>query len=88
MIEGTTKSGFNFKLEDYILDDYDLLEMLCSVDHGNYSDVAKLVAMLLGEDQKEDLKSFLRNRDGRVKTSAIMSEISDIFEACNAGKNS
>ena len=88
MIKGITKTGFEFKLEDEILDDYELLEALCSVDHGNYSDVAKLVEMLLGKEQKEALKTFLRKRDGRGRTSAIMNEISDIFEACSAGKNS
>ena len=88
MIKGKTKSGFDFELEDEVLDDYELLEALCSVDHGNYSDVAKLIEMLLGEEQKEALKAHLKNRDGRVKTSAIMNEISEIFEACSSGKNS
>lgn len=88
MIKGTTKSGFEFELEDEVLDDYELLEAICSVDHGNYSDVAKLVEMLLGEEQKEKLKAYLKSKDGKVRTTAIMNEISDMFEACSAGKNS
>lgn len=88
MIKGVTTSGFNFTLDEDALDDYELLEAICSVDHGNYSDVTKMVHLLLGSEQESELKAFIKNRDGKIRTSSMMIEIKEIFNACNAGKNS
>lgn len=87
MVRGTTESGFNFELEDEVLDDYELLETLCELDNGNNSVITKMVDTLLGQEQKERLKEHIRNTKGRVSAKRMMEEIVDIFKSCNAGKN-
>lgn len=35
MVKGITESGFEFELDEEILDDYELLESLCDIDNGD-----------------------------------------------------
>ena len=37
MVKGITESGFEFELDEEILDDYELLESLCDIDNGDAS---------------------------------------------------
>lgn len=87
MIKGKTSSGFEYKVEDDSLDDYELLEVLQKIDEGNGGLVPKMITLLLGEEQKERLKEHVR-KDGKVSASAMMDEISEILEKNTAGKNS
>ena len=88
MLTGNTKSGFQFKIEDQALDDYEILEMLTEIDDGNGVLVPKMIERLLGKEQKEALKEHLRNKEGKVSTQNIMIEVMDIFKSSNEGKNS
>lgn len=87
MIEGKTSSGFAFELDDDVLDDYELLEDLQKVDEGDNSRIIKVVDTLLGEEQKERLKDHVRSEKGRVSAKRLLEEVSEIFQASNAGKN-
>lgn len=88
MLTGNTKSGFQFKIEDQALDDYEILEMLTEIDDGNGALVPKMIERLLGKEQKEALKEHLRNKEGKVSTRNMMIEVMDIFKSSNEGKNS
>lgn len=88
MLKGKTQSGFEFKIEDQTLDDYELLEMLTEIDDGNGVLVPKMVERLLGKEQKTALKDHLRNKEGRVSTQGMMTEVMEIFKASNTGKKS
>ncbi|MDD6742206.1 MAG: hypothetical protein PUE22_01675 [Roseburia porci] len=88
MLTGNTKSGFQFKIEDQALDDYEILEMLTEIDDGNGVLVPKMIERLLGKEQKEALKEHLRNKEGKVSTQNMMIEVMDIFKSSNEGKNS
>lgn len=87
MLQGTTTTGFAFELEEEVLDDYELLEALRSLDKGDGQCVIDVVDRLLGEKQKEKLKDHIRNEKGRVSVKRLMDEVAEIFHACNAGKN-
>lgn len=87
MIKGKTSSGFEFELEEDILDDYELLETLQKIDEGETGHVTGMVIQLLGEEQKEALKNHVRSVSGRVSAKRLMEEVSEIFQSCNAGKN-
>lgn len=84
---GLTGSGFQFELDDELLDDYELLELLSDIDNGDYQKTTRMVNMLLGDDQVKRLKDHLRNEKGRVSSKAMMEEVGKIFEVCNQ-KNS
>lgn len=87
MIKGITTTGFEFELEDEVLDDYELLETLSEVDQGNYGLVPKMVSLLLGEEQKEALKNHIRANSKRVSAKKLLDEVTEIFQASNSLKN-
>lgn len=82
MKHGKTSSGFEFELDDEVLDDYELLEMLTELDEGRYDRVTITVEKLLGKEQKEKLKEHIR-KDGKVSASEFMNEIAEIFQNAN-----
>lgn len=87
MIKGKTPSGFEFELEDDVLDDYDLLECLQKADEGDTGCMIKVVDVLLGKEQKGRLKDHVRSDNGRVSAKALFAEVGEIFQACKEGKN-
>lgn len=87
MLKGETSTGFEFSLGDDVMDDYELLEVLSSIDTGDYTLVPKMVEMLLGKEQKESLKDHLRNKNGKVSVKGMMEEVMEIFKESTQGKN-
>ena len=79
MLEGTTKSGFNFKVADESLNDFELIEVLSEVDV-NPLLLPRLVNMLLGDEQKKALMDHLRTEKGNVPLDAMSDEIMEIFQ--------
>ena len=83
MKSGITATGFEFEIEDEVLDDYELLEILTDIDAGDLTVVPKMVDMLLGNEQKKKLKEHVRATTGRVSTKAMMDEIALILSSNN-----
>lgn len=88
MLEGKTKSGFAYKVEDDALDDWELLEALTKLDDGDPLVVVKIPKLLLGEEQANALKEHLRNKNGRVKATQMTEEIGEIMNSNQEAKNS
>ena len=80
MIKGTTESGFDFEVKEELADDFEFLELL-----GDFSEnplmASKLADKMLGREQKEALKEHLRGADGRIKTSDMFRELTEIITA-------
>ena len=53
MIKGTTKSGFNYTIQEGALDDYELLEELREIDKGNTSQIVDVIEKIIASEQKE-----------------------------------
>lgn len=87
MLKGTTKSGFNFELDEEDLNDYELFELIAGVGENQFL-LPKLVTKLLGEEQKKRLLDHVRTPDGRVPMTVIDKEITDIFSLSKELKNS
>lgn len=87
MLKGTTKSGFNFELDEEELNDYELFELIAGVGENQFL-LPKLVTKLLGEEQKKRLLDHVRTPDGRVPMTVIDKEITDIFSLSKELKNS
>lgn len=87
MLQGKTESGFEFELDEDVLDDYELLELLQEVDNGEYGKITQVVDLLLGSKQKGRLKEHVRNENGRVTTSGLMKEVEWIFKNVGQLKN-
>ena len=81
MIEGKTGSGFQFTLEEEVLDDYELWEELIEIEEGNSTRIASLTVRLLGKDQKKRLMDHLRGENGRVPIRKVFGEVGEIIRA-------
>ena len=79
MIKGKTKSGFNYHIDENILQDYELLEAIAETEK-NPIFITKVVRMLLGDDT-DKLKEHVRDEKGRVSIEKMNVEITEIFEA-------
>lgn len=79
MITGTTKSGFNYHIDENILQDYELLEAIAETEK-NPIFITKVVRMLLGDDT-DKLKEHVRDENGHVSIEKMNVEITEIFQA-------
>lgn len=86
MIRGTLKSGFEFAVKEAVFDDFELVELYAAVNE-NPIYLGKLAEKLLGKDQKKKLMEHLRDEDGIIHTTAMMTALSEIEEAIPASKN-
>lgn len=78
MLKGKTKSGFEFKVTDARLNNYELLENVADVDE-NPLLLPKVVNLLLGKEQAGRLKDHVRDDDGMVDSGKLGVEIQEIF---------
>ena len=88
MLKGKTKSGFEFEIDEKMLDDMELMEAIVAADKNELM-VPALVEKLLGTEQKQKLYDHIRTKKGNVpikKTSEIVIEIMNI--AGGKSKNS
>lgn len=86
MIKGKTETGFEFKIEDEVLNDYELLELFAEVDE-NPLLVPKLVKIILGEEQKNKLIEHVRGENGKAAVDKIAMELQNILTSGAETKN-
>lgn len=86
MIEGKTKSGFEFNLDDEAMNDMELLEDLKRLDNGEVIVLPDILKRMLGK-QKDDLYEHVRTESGRVPIDALVGELKGIIEASKDAKN-
>ena len=88
MVSGKLDNGFEFEIDEEMLDDMRFIELL----NETYNDPIKVVDLAnfaLGSDQKERLYKHLENEHGRVKTQVFSDAMAEIFEkAGDSVKNS
>lgn len=84
MIKGNTKSGFEFEIDENVFDDWELVEKFRAIEKGEDSLVVDVVEQILGIEQKERLKNFIRDKNGKVSARKMETELEEIFEACQA----
>lgn len=87
MIKGKLKSGFEYEIEESVLDNMELLDVIVEVDD-NPAAVSKLVRMILPEEQRKQLYDHLRTEKGNVPIMAVSEAITEIISGAGAeGKN-
>ena len=77
-----TASGFEFEIEDGVLDNMELLDAIAELEE-NPLKLTKVVKLLLGEETKDRLYDHVRNEKGRVPAEALSTEVADIFKLLN-----
>lgn len=89
MIEGKTKTGFAFAVDENTMNDMELVDVLADKNTDEAFRVSQVIRKLLPDDQRKALYDHVRLESGRVPIDAVSEEISDIFTAMgDAGKNS
>ena len=58
MLKGTTKSGFNFDIEDKRLNNYELLEAISEVEESPLA-LPGVIKLLLGDNKAKALKNLV-----------------------------
>lgn len=86
-MEGITKSGFKYTIDENIAEDYEFVELLCDIADEHFERFPKLADMLLGKAQTTALKAHLKDLNGRVTTKAMVSEIFEIIGCSKELKN-
>lgn len=84
--KGRTKSGFEFEIDRGAID-MELLDELADMQD-NPALTGRVLARLLGKDQKRALYDHIRDENGRVPIGRAAAELVDIFGAFENGKNS
>ena len=79
--------GFEVEILDSTVDDWEFLEVLASIDEGEAGQIVKAAKMLLGVDGVKSLKEHLRDKDGRVKSTAMIDALGEIMSSANESKN-
>lgn len=88
MINGKTKTGFHFSVDENSMNDMELVDILADDSVDESFRISKLLKKLLPGDQRRALYDHVRV-DDRVPVDSIITEVGDIFDAMgNPGKNS
>lgn len=88
MMKGKTSSGFQFEVDDKVLDDWELIEDLSESSKNGYAEI-RAAKRLLSEKQYAALKEHVRDKEtGRVSGRGMDKEIGEIVMAvANNKKN-
>ena len=83
MIEGKTKSGFEYTVDEGVLRDYRMLDALGDIQYGSADERVfanvRLCNLLLGAEGKKKLFEHLKEPDGAVPTEKVFTEVKEIF---------
>lgn len=93
MMNGKTRSGFEFTIDERSLDDYALLEAIGKFDAaGNKiqqaSALTEIIDYLLGENKEAFMEHIKKNNDGFRPIEAVRDEILDMMTITQELKNS
>ena len=92
MLEGKTKSGFKYAIDERVMDDWRLLKYVALSESKDPSEqvqgASNLVGLLLG-DKEEDLMKFIaKKNDGFIPAMAVTDIITEILTSVKDLKNS
>lgn len=87
MIEGTTRSGFVFCVDDAVADNMELVDAIADTSEDDPLAFSRVCRLLLGNEQRKRLYDHLRAADGRVPLAAVSEALADVMAAFPSGKN-
>lgn len=79
MIKGKIESGFEYQLDETKLNNYELVEALGELEESPIT-LPKVVRLLLGAEQTNDLKNHLRLENGTVPVDKMEAAVTEIFQ--------
>ena len=80
--------GFEIEISESVADDWEFLEVLSGLDEGETGLIVKAAKMLLGNEGVKALKEHLRNENGKVSATSMVTALQELMESVNELKNS
>lgn len=91
MIEGKTKSGFKFKVDERIGTDWRLMEAIALSESDDASKKIKgsldLINLILGKDAEKLKTHIAKNNDGFIPAEVMNAEVLEIINSLKEIKN-
>lgn len=91
MIEGKTKSGFKFKIDERIKKDWRLIKAITDSrsDDANVKlkAVVTMITLVLGDQEELLMQHIMKKNDGYVPFEIMQSEITEIIQSIPDSKN-
>lgn len=92
MVEGKTKSGFKFKIDERLMDDWRLLKYIALAESSDPSEqlrgASSLVTLLLGDQEPAMIEFIAKKNKGYVPATAVTEIITEILTTVKDLKNS
>jgi len=92
MIDGKTRNGFKFSIDERVLDDWRLLTAIAQSDSKDPSTqiqgASSLVTLLLGDKEQELMDFIAKKNDGFVPAMAVTETVTEILTTVKELKNS
>lgn len=88
MKKGILKNGFEFEVDENVLDDMELIDALSESQGENPLAISEVTKKLLGKEQRKRLYDHLRRDNGTVPIEEVSDAVVEMIEALGeAGKN-
>ena len=92
MIDGKTKNGFKYSIDERVMDDWRLLKYIALSESSDPSEQIKgassLVTLLLGDQEPVMMDFIAKKNKGFVPASAVTEMITEILTSVKDLKNS
>lgn len=80
MVKGKTSTGFEFSVDETLLQNYRFVKRLAHVAKNDYTEFFDLFTEILGESQEEALIQYLEEKNGQATTEQMAKEFADILK--------
>lgn len=89
MLNGKTKTGFKFQIEESLLDNMELVDAIAEIeDDPDPIVVSKMIKLLFTPEEKAKLYDHIRDKStGRVPLQKLGDEITNIFYELSKDKD-
>lgn len=88
MKKGKTKSGFEYEIDENLLDDMELIDAMAAAQGEDPTQISTVVVKVFGKEQRKRLYDHLRTEDGRVPVTDVANTITEVIESIgDDGKN-
>lgn len=91
MIEGKTKSGFKFKIDERIQSDWRLVKAIADSQNENsgikLQGTVNMIKLVLGDQEELLMQHIKKKNDGFIPMEIMNAEITEIIQAIPKAKN-
>lgn len=77
--KGTLSNGFRYNIKGDFVDDYEFFELLGEVEDKPLT-IIKIIDIIFGEKQKNNLINYIKNKEGKVKLSTMSNLVNELFD--------